>query len=598
MPIKILGIAPYEGLRELLISETRDRDGVQMTVILGDISDGEDLIQRVQAVYRQYDVIISRGGTGRAIRACVDIPVIEISTGSGDIMRVVHLLRGYEGKSAFVGYGYTESTTRGICEIMGMNIESYTVKTQTELEECLRTLQSQQYHLAIGGVATVKQAQAIGMNAILIPSGIESVRATIEEALRLCRATREASFKSTLLDMALAGGEQALSVWDGEGRQAAAFGTERYAFTPAQAEKYLKMARTHKRFTAVSQGSAPHFMVSGNTFELDGKSYTSLSIKPLSLPAETADAWLTIKNPNEFSGSAFNVLHSQVPQMQEMLSRAQGYAQSGAPVLVYGEGGTGKSALVYNVHAMSPSSNCALICIDAALGSKKRWTALLESEDSPLYERGYACFIKNAQEIPEQFAKRLAELLQGGLFRYMSSLYFTWETGCLEACIQQPLYRYIVYEMHGLTLGVPPLRKRRKDIPDFCRILIGEANTVYDKQVFEIEDAALDLLMEFPWPQNFDQLRSLIKQAVVLSEGYRISEATVRTLLDETSADLSGAQHGTLHLDRTLAEITDEVIDMVLREENYNSTRAAKRLGISRSSLWRKSRLHNTACGE
>ena len=591
MPIKVLGIAPYEALKELLISEAKERPDVQMSVMLGDISDGDELITRVQSACKQYDVIISRGGTGRAIRAHVDIPVLEITSGSGDIMRIVHLLRGYEGRSAFVGYGSTESTTRTVCEIMNMDIETYTVKTPAEMEQCLRMLQSRQYHLAIGGVATVRQAQAIGMNAILITSGIESVRATIDEAVRLCKATREASFKSKLLSMAMAGEERSVSIWDESGGRIADFGASPYTLTPAQAGAYLHIAKTHKKFTAASCGPAPCGKVTGTAFELEGKQYTALAFKPVCLPSETGAAWLSVKNPNDLSASAFNVLNSQVPQMQEALSRSQVFAQSGAPILIYGETKTGKSALAYKAHAMSPANHCALVCIDAALGSKKRWLSLLEDENSPLFEGGFAFLFKNAQEIPEQYAQRFMELMQGGLPRYMAGLYLTWKTNCPDTCMQHPLYRYIVHEMHGLPLGIPSLRQRKKDIPDFCRIMIAEANTVYDKQIFDIEDAALQLLVDFPWPQNFDQLRSLIQQAVVLSSGYRISEQTVRTLLSETSAELSDIQPHALRLDKTLAEITDGIIEMVLREENYNGTKAAKRLGISRSSLWRRSRL-------
>ena len=123
-------------------------------------------------------------------------------------------------------------------------------------------------------------------------------------------------------------------------------------------------------------------------------------------------------------------------------------------------------------------------------------------------------------------------------------------------------------------------------------ICLNQINQKMPVQIASIDQGAMRLLKNFSWSNGIDQLNSVIQELAVSSDSQVIKEEQVALLLKT----LSGQQRqcspvrGTPSLDltRTLAEIEQEIIEIVFREENMNQTRAAQRLGISRTSLWKK----------
>ena len=100
----------------------------------------------------------------------------------------------------------------------------------------------------------------------------------------------------------------------------------------------------------------------------------------------------------------------------------------------------------------------------------------------------------------------------------------------------------------------------------------------------------VDIAAPAPWPFNFIQFRELVRNAVIMSKSSHISRSTIQMLLSDLQE--MGRDHSSneLDLNKTLEEINQDIIQQVLKEENYNDTRTAARLGISRSSLWRKTK--------
>ena len=138
-----------------------------------------------------------------------------------------------------------------------------------------------------------------------------------------------------------------------------------------------------------------------------------------------------------------------------------------------------------------------------------------------------------------------------------------------------------------MTLKLLPLRDRIQDLSSIATLYIHRMNVATGKQIIGFEAEAMDLMTAFSWPNNLDQLHHIIKELVVITRTPYITYENVKEILDnEPSADPSADISG-LDLTGTLNEINDQIIHMVLTEEAGNKERAAKRLGISRSTLWR-----------
>ena len=141
----------------------------------------------------------------------------------------------------------------------------------------------------------------------------------------------------------------------------------------------------------------------------------------------------------------------------------------------------------------------------------------------------------------------------------------------------------------GICINMPSLSQRKEDIPALATIYINQFNAEFNREVIGIEGEAFTLLKEFNWVLNLDQLRSVIRQLVFCSSSYYITKQDVETVLRETEIQYETGKK--IDLSRSLDQIEEDIIWEVLQQENMNQSSAAKRLGISRSTLWRKVKL-------
>jgi two-component system response regulator AtoC len=149
----------------------------------------------------------------------------------------------------------------------------------------------------------------------------------------------------------------------------------------------------------------------------------------------------------------------------------------------------------------------------------------------------------------------------------------------------------LYYRLSTVTLKLPPLRDRTRDIPALVRTFVEEANAAYGRNVTSIPDRIMRSLTTHSWPGNIRQLKNVIANAVILSDGEEISgleygdagRAEEEILIDK---DLPST------VARYSSEIEKKIIRAVLEKNQGNITKSATRLGISRKTLYEKIRRH------
>ena len=147
----------------------------------------------------------------------------------------------------------------------------------------------------------------------------------------------------------------------------------------------------------------------------------------------------------------------------------------------------------------------------------------------------------------------------------------------------------LYYRLSTVTLKLPTLRERARDIPALVRLFIEESNMAYGRGVKRISDGVLRSLMAHPWPGNIRQLKNVIANAVILSDGEEISD------LEHGDGEAAGEEirfDGDLHatVAHYATDFEKRIIRSVLQQNNGNISRSAVRLGISRKTLYEKIR--------
>ena len=146
-----------------------------------------------------------------------------------------------------------------------------------------------------------------------------------------------------------------------------------------------------------------------------------------------------------------------------------------------------------------------------------------------------------------------------------------------------------------LSLYLPPLRSQHDRIPPMVNLSLSHLNVELARQIIGAEPEAIELLKDFSWPHNYTQFRRVIGELAITSEGQIITAESVQNLLKKerhigTFSARAENTSAPLDLNRTLDEINRDVALRVLEEIGGNQTAAAKRLGISRTTLWRLTR--------
>jgi len=292
--------------------------------------------------------------------------------------------------------------------------------------------------------------------------------------------------------------------------------------------------------------------------------------------------------------------HSGVIRALE--ARARKVSQSESPVLLVGETGSGKGILARWLHAHSPRRSAAFVDLNcgglnrdlleselfgykagAFTGAHQSKSGLLEVADGGtifLDEIGDAdprVQTKLLKVLEERKLRRLGEVREREVaFRLIAATHWDLLERIRSGEFRQDLY----YRISILPLMIPPLRERLEDVPALARVLLKRLRRGREP---ELTDCALERLRRHHWPGNVRELRNVLERANLFAEGSTIHADDLHF---DPSPEAEGSAESTLAL--TLQESEIRHIQRVLSDVEGSVTRAAKRLGVPRSSLYQK----------
>ena len=146
--IRILAIAPYEGMRLLLLETAKLFDDIECNAFVGNL--GQGLLLARHNFYNDYDIIISRGGTASMLKSQLDIPVIEIETSPLDVLRAMRVGGNVSETCTVIGFPNIISNVDTICQLMKTQINTLSINDKSEVENLLKTVPSTGDHMVIG----------------------------------------------------------------------------------------------------------------------------------------------------------------------------------------------------------------------------------------------------------------------------------------------------------------------------------------------------------------------------------------------------------------------------------------------------------------
>lgn len=589
MKAKVLAIAPYDGLKKIMERVGSGRNDMELTALVGDLSAGAHLA--VNAQQQGYQVIVSRGGTANMIERIAHLPVVEIPLSGYDMLRAICMARLHGGRFAIVGFSAIAKCARLVLDLTQEHADVFTIESSEDARDLVRQLGESGFNLIVGDAVTIRCAQEMGIDGILIASGEESVETAFDQAVRLCRTlnqfARENALQSALVDMCCANA----AVFDSHGQ---------LVFEHSNDVTLENFPHCLVRYVQnVLQAGNTHFLlhageyqvpVTGSAMTIPPERYALFCVHPPVVSSPGDESWISTRAVSESYAPSFGLLDCQSPRMNDFIHQARAFGQHAQPIWIMGEAGTGKDAIANAIFGQFCEKNTALATLDAQFATSRRWDALFNSTNSILCQTCLSIYIKNVQAMESETRLRLVEYLRHSQLHRRNRLFFSMQTvDChFNDALDDPLYRFLADELECLTLVTPPLRERPEDIPALSSLHINRLNLKYGKQIVGLTSEAIALLQDFSWPHNLSDLQQLLGEAVLLTDTPYITDQTVAHLLKKLRQNVDSSLAESISCHGTLNEITLEIIQLVLKEENNNHSRAAARLGISRGTLWRR----------
>lgn len=270
------------------------------------------------------------------------------------------------------------------------------------------------------------------------------------------------------------------------------------------------------------------------------------------------------------------------------------------PVMILGEVGTGKEQIARALYLRSPLVNSPLAVVDCSLMTDKNWEYLFNHYASPLNEGGCTVYFQHLELLSHQYQQELlAVATETNLPRRVRLLF---SAACVEG---QPLpepVQVLRSQLGCLTLQLPTLRSRRDELPSLASLYLSSLNAELGKQIIGFDPRASEQLLQYDWPNNYTQFKQVLQELVTLTDSAYIRGSAVAEVLARerstyhseaaVSAPAAEAASGTLD------EIVMNAIHRTLAAVGGNQTAAAKRLGISRTTLWRYLNPQKAATGK
>lgn len=586
--IRVLGIAPYEGMKTLMSSVVADYPQIDLTLFVGDMEQGLEIAR--SNFHGDYDVVISRGGTAKMLQKNLALPVIEIDISMYDILCALKLADGLTGKTAMVSFANITSSAHLLCDLMKFNMDIYTIDSAEAVEPTLRQLQKNDYQSILCDMISNTTAKRLGLNSFLITSGVDSIRKAFDQALLLCRSQQRLRDENQFFRQLIQGQIGQTMVFDQDGN----------LFLSTLDDPKPELLELLRRDLPESQLGAERRI----TRNLGGMLYAirarRISTGSLTYTAFFFDARKTPLSPNQvgirFSTrpEAENAFYSSIFSFAGSISDYQQdiehISQSTAPVMVTGEDGTGKESIVSVLYMRSPLRNAPLVSINCSLLNDKSWAFLLEHHNSPLADQGNTLYFASIDALSEERRQQLLAVLPEMDVCRRNRVIFS--------CVCQPgeytsaVGSLFMDKLCCLSLYLPPLRQMAERIPALVNLSLSHLNVDLPRQIVGADPEAITLLQNFQWPHNYTQFRRVIGELAVTATGSLITAENVRQALRKerhVGAFSPCAENAAapLNLNRTLDEISQDVARRVVEESGGNQTVAAKRLGISRTTLWR-----------
>ena len=578
------------------------------------------------------DAIIGTAGIAAELRKHVTIPVVVAYLTNFDVLETLKDVENNLGitskKIALILHTANEFHPERLYPYINNRMSFFAFEDEEHLHGIIHMLFEKDFELLVGGPTTRHIADELGMQSHLVVFGRETMLGALNKAreiLALTKKDREQTQRlKTIIDIFPDGiittdhegtvtmcNPRALSLLNLPEHDVLGKKVDELIADPSWREVYEKGAKQTDILIENKKGkifsTRQPILENGHIIGSIGTLQDVAKIQKLEHKFRSLQT-LGLTATHTFEG----IIGGSVI-MQETIKRAKAYADFDSTVLIEGETGTGKEIFAQSIHNASSRRLGPFVAINCAALSE----SLLESElfgyeegaftgakrggKIGLFELAHkgTIFLDEINQIPLQLqAKVLRALQEKVVLRVGGERVIPVDVRIIAATnenlkekIDARQFRGdLYYRINILNLHLPPLRKRKEDIP----VLIEHMLTLFSNTHGTVtcsSNVLADLFTEYHWPGNVRELANFVERYAVLNQKIEVAHILNEIELGkhETGKDELSPDSLTLKIS-TLAKMEKQIIEQIVKRCGGNKQQAALVLGVSRSTVWHKIR--------
>ncbi|SHF49783.1 sigma 54-interacting transcriptional regulator [Vibrio gazogenes] len=563
-----------------------------------------DVIDKAQELVNSgTKVIISRGGTAAVLRRCVNIPIVEIPHDFYGIYKTIEEAKRFGDKIVAIGFPQYCNMLKHYQSITHESFKICQVYNHKEIEDIMATIKNDGCHVVIGGLTVNQFAEKYDINVVMGDTDNLSIEVALNQAVNLIKYINQEKLKYNILDNSINLSSDSIISFDGSGIIINVNYQARKNFDCDVGDNIFrfKVFKTLHEYIISENNVKSHIVEYNNkNFDLSLSHIHSkenfFSILRIGVVKNSIS--MTRQNSHFPTRYSFVDILGSSEKIKECIFNAKKFAKTDFPVYIEGETGTGKELFAQSIHKDSLRSNKPFIALNCSAIPE----TLLESELFG-YEEGVftgakkggkvgifelvdggTIFLDEVSEISSLVQLKLLRVLQERAFSRVGGNALISTDFRLITASNKPLKEMVIndkfrrdffYRLNILKLPVPNLHARENDV-----ILLANQFVTLNGRELKFSDEAAQFMLNYEWPGNIRELQSLVYRLIVLCES---DDVNLNDLIEcGEYLDHGSFNHGLLESNEL------EIIKKVLSETHGDKVQAAKKLGISVTTLWRR----------
>lgn len=631
--VKITFVIPYDDIK------TEVYDLIKQVNEEGIVFETINIIGTNEVLEREFnsDIIIARGVTYRSIKKNKKrTSVVEIAVTGYDVIRAINECkkRFNPQRVAIIGSETMIYGADTLSEIMGVDISTFKIENEEEAINALKRAKEENCDATVSGLMTYKIAKDIGLNCTWIKTGKEAIRQAIKEAINAANVTRVEREKAQLFKTVLESTKEGIIAVDEDGNITT---FNRQAYNTLRIPKNRNLMG--KPIKKVIPKFDIHKVIETGEEELGIiDTFNEVMIvsnrTPIRLGDSNVGVVMTIENVDtiqaieskirkELSNKGLTAKYSfgniigKSKELNRTIQTAYKYSQVDSNILIVGETGVGKELFAQSIHNASKRNIKPFVAVNCAALPEN----LLESELFGYVEGAFSgamkggkiglfelahkgtIFLDEVGEISSNLQAKLLRVLQEREIRRIGDnkvvpidvrIISATNINIKEKVKSGEFREDLLYRLDVLNLKIPSLRERKEDIKHVCENFIKEYADKFNKPMPKLTFGAISLLNKYHWPGNIRQMKNICERLVVLTEKDIITEEDVLSQIDfgnevAKNNEIDNCTNNKFNKAQdSIDNLEMEIIKRVMESVQFNKTEAAKVLGISRTTLWRK----------